>query len=232
MCWICLLNLLTTLRPPPALHPAPCLGRGEACSDQGSLALWIPGRFSQQRALAGNESGRKVRRRWLFSQLPLSLVVVWLMSCQRQQVLSGVLSTLLPYPSLKKHPSTCPFSLVSGLRLATAAHLGCCRIFWCFSRPVIQPECVICFLVGYWPRGKRSTYPGPFFLILLRMPLGFHHNDSFSNWCKIGVLHYVQKISPSPWFFCQLHFIFCIYVIYIEFLLDILRYSFILWRFY
>lgn len=160
---MCLLNLFPTLRDLSQLCTLLHVeGEGKPALTRAPL---LPG-FQVDSASEG--TGRK--REWQereekvrISTLPFCLVVVWLMSCQRQQVLPGVLSTLLPYPSLKKLPSTSLFSLVRGLRLTAAAHLGCCRILWRFSRPVIQPECVICLLVGAWPRGKRGTYSGPFF---------------------------------------------------------------------
>ena len=151
------------------------------------------------------------------------------MSCKGQQLLSEVLIITLSQSG--RGSLHLPLSLVCGHRPPAVANFRCCRILWCFYNPVIQPECVICFLLGSWLREKKqtnknkqtkTTYPGHFFLILLRMPLGFHHNDNFGNWCKIGVLHYVQKVSLSLWFpeFYQLHFIFCI-LIYIEFALKL-----------
>lgn len=73
--------------------------------------------------------------------------------------------------------------------------------------------------------------------LILRLPLGFHHNYDFGSWCEIEVLHYVQEVSFSLWFsefYLEglLNFSLCI-LIHIEIIvkLNSVMYYFIFWNF-
>lgn len=85
----------------------------------------------------------------VFPQLLPCLVVARIVSCQRLQLLSRVLSIQLPIPSSDKVSLYLPLLPCKWSHFPADANLGCCRILWCFSNLVTQLKCVICFPPGF-----------------------------------------------------------------------------------